>query len=328
MAAAFERIRAAELDEEARRHFSIDGEAAEKRTDDDENDPRVRVQGLNFDEKRKKRGRRSRDEDEDASEEEEPTAEDAAADAKAAGLVAADGAGKYFQAPEEDRLGDPNLLHPDEIRRVLGPAVRFAQHAMILADHRMQEGASRGEALEFLMNLYLGLSDRTYANRALRDFGPATGIVDIYPLELVDQLFAHVPAFFHRTRKGPVFSVSKELDMVAGVPATLRYPEGFRIRGFALQGGPRPGYLFEPTEDENAYRLVIQSAGTFTVLVSALTRDGWVQFDEILCRVAEGTGVMAAFDSRHRKLLDGDGPQTARPTKKNQDLSFHFPKRV
>jgi hypothetical protein len=327
---AFERIRAAELDEEARRHFSVDNEALEARPDPDEEDPNARIQAVDPDEERAPRHPEEGEEDDEPSSESE--LEEAESETTEGENDDGFGPGSASGGFATERLGDPNLVHPDEIRRVLGPAVRFAQHAMILTERRMQQGATRDEALAFMMGLYVGVSDREYARRALRDFGPATGIVDIYPLELVDQLLSHVPSFFRKVRRGPVFEGPCPSDLVANVPVALRVPDGVRIRGFALKGGPRPGYAFEPAEP--GYRLVIQSEGTFEVMVSAITRDGWLQVDSWSCRVADNPDDPereANTSARYRRLWGQEEPsadESRRNRKRTEDLTIHFPRRV
>lgn len=270
---AFLRKHAADLEDEARRHLSGDASTELARLEEERERLR-RVTGYNFDERRRKRGRRDFEQDEDKEEEDERGAEE-----RRKQLVGGSARLGYFGEAPPDRMGDETLVDPNEMRRALGASVRFAQHAMLLAELRLSRGASRGEALAFLAGLYQGLDDRDYAEKALRSFGPGTGILDLYPLELVEQLLDHVPGFLTKTRRQPLFGGRLRARARPGVAIALEYDPSLRIRGFALQGGPRPGYRFEPVDPPGHYLLSIESEGRFDVMVSAITRDGWVLLD-------------------------------------------------
>jgi hypothetical protein len=252
------------------------------------------VEGLNFDERRKKKSNQ-RDDEQEEKEDGEAAAEAAAA-AKKQGILEADGAGKYFQDVPEDRLGDPTLTNPNEMKRVLGATSRFAQHAMLLAQAKMDVGMSRGDAIGYLAKLYVDLGDREYAKKALREFGPGTGILDIYPLEVIEHLFQFVPTFFTNIQKGRFFTSSStsRYTAKAGEPIPLTYPPELKIRGFAIKGGERPGYLLEPMDPPGTYALTFQSGGRYHVLISALGRGGQVFLEEITCEIEEAEA--AAFE--------------------------------
>ncbi len=330
-AAGFERRHAAEIEEEGRRHTSIDAEGELERLFEDEEDD-DKVKGLNWDDERKKRGRHPDDEDDT---EDGEAAAAAAAEAQKQGFAADGSVGKYFADMPEDRMGDLSLTDPNEMKRALGPSVRFAQHAMLLAEERMKDGGSRGEALELLATLYSGVSDTAYANKALREFGHATGIIDLYPLELMDHLLAHVPGFCTKVRHGSFFSpvdgeeVSVRRTGRAGVPLTLRYDPTLRVRGFAIKGGTRPGYLFEPTEPPGTYQLVFLSAGTFEVLLSAISKDGWLLIEQVEFCIEENDDELEHFAGIERERDNDAGPEgEPKSKKKDDDLKIHFPRRI
>jgi hypothetical protein len=283
-----------ELEEEARRHYVSTHEGPGGPTRPNETDRRDRIEGLNFDERRKKKGKRRQDEDErDGQEGQSDDGEEATQGAQAAiakGLVSADGAGKYFQDLPEDRLGDLTLTNPNEMKRVLGPSVRFAKHAMLLAEDQLKSGAPRDKAIEFLASLYVGLADREYAYKALKDFGAATGIIDLYPLEVMKHLFEHVPSFFNRVTQGRFLTSSKPegYEGQTGVPIVLTYDPKLRVRGFALRGGERPGYLLEPVDPPGTYHLVFDSPGHFLVLISAIDKAGELRIEEFEVDITRG----------------------------------------
>ena len=48
--------------------------------------------------------------------------------------------------------------------------------------------------------------DRSFGRLALKEFGPATGILDIYPLEVVEHILARYPAFLPKVGFGRLFA--------------------------------------------------------------------------------------------------------------------------
>lgn len=331
-AAGFERRHAAELEEEGRRHTSVETDAELQRLEEELE--KSRVGGIDLDDDRKKRGRR-RDPDEDDDDEDGEAAAAAAVAARKQGFVSNDGAGKYFTDMPEDRMGDLSLSDPNEMKRALGPSVRFAQHAMLLAAERGKETNDREASLDLLATLYTGVSDRAYANKALREFGHATGIIDIYPLELMNHLLEHVPGFCTKVRKGSFLRRTEGDDALAlsgtvGAPMRLDYDPELRVRGFALAGGGRPGYLLEPLDEPGAYQLIFLSPGTFTAILSAITKDGWLVLEEIAITVAPSEEVLSFDDiTGLRRERDNErDPDAPRKKKEPDDLKFHFPKRI
>src|SRR5512145_2639632 len=122
------------VEEEAHKRHVLDSEASSQKDEEIEEDE-YRVEGFTFDERKKKGKRRDDEEDED---EDGETAAEAAQAAMKQGLVEQDGAGRYFQDVPVDRLGDPTLLNANEMKRVLSATSRFAQHAMLLAQAKVE----------------------------------------------------------------------------------------------------------------------------------------------------------------------------------------------
>lgn len=347
---------AAELEDEARKNAGL-YESILGITIPEEEEENRRIQGLNFDDDRKKRGRQQRDRDDEDRRDDD----DAAALAEAAtqkGFANAEGAGRYFQDAPPDRLGDLDLVEPEEMKRLLGPTVRFAKHAMLLAEERLRTGTPRDEVVRFLGSLYVGLEDRAYANKALREFGAGTGIIDVYPLEVMEHLLENVPSFFNRVSKGRFFTSSRSgrYRGVTGAPIVLTYDPALRVRGFALQGGPKPGYLFEPVDPPGTYHLTFATAGTFQVLVSAISKAGALMIEELVVEVAAGEHALSEAETikrqrAHDEEAEADGAEEgrrdstppgagsatpasaeapARPEGKSKrdDLTIHFPRRA
>ena len=229
-------------------------------------------------------------------------------------------------------MGDPNLRDPNEMKRVLGPSARFAQHAMLLAQQDLDAGTSRAEAIHYLASLYARVGDRAYANKALREFGPATGILDVYPLEVTAHLLEHVPGFCQKISTGKVFTSSVgAYEAEAGDPIRLEYPADLRIRGFAIKGGQRPGYLLEPVDPPGTYTLVFLSPGEFEVLVSALSKDGQLLIEELVCKISASTHDHEALAAHQRERdfeREAPEPDATKKKDKKDDLTFHFPRRI
>lgn len=177
-----------------------------------------------------------------------------------------------FEPGRKFEPGDLTLTDPEDIRRLLETPVAYAKHVMILAEaFRRSTGATRAETIEYLSRMFLGLGDWAFGRTALRAFGPATGILDIYPLEVVVHVLDKYPWFLPKCGFSRLFDrTAAELSVPVGESMSLKYPENLQIRGFALAGGGRPGYVFEPTADPGRYSLMIDSPGRFEVLVSAV----------------------------------------------------------
>ncbi len=316
--AAMARKHAAELDDEAVKHMHVDDTTVQKEQEVEEQEE-VKLERIDWDEERKKRGRKDA---EDGSEDE--SAEEKAA--KAMGMDA--GKGKYFEDAPDDRMGDISLTDPNQIKRQLGPSVRFAQHAMILADQRMKEGMPRQEAVQFLASLYLGVADRKYAQKALKNFGAGTGILDIYPLELMNHLLENMPHFLPKVRAGSLFArVAKQgWKTETGKAIKLEYEPLLKIRGFAIKNGERPGYLFEPVDPPGTYELTFNTVGTWTVMISALSKIGEVFIDEFDVEVKQGDNAdleEKASMVRAKSNVDAEpDDEEEEKKKKKEDLSF------
>jgi hypothetical protein len=307
-----------ELIEEGKRRLSSE-QTANQSAREAEIEKEQRVSGLNFDEHRKKRGRQPQDEDE------REQAEDEAARQLGMGTDK----GKLFEDLPEDRLGDLSMADPNEMKRVLGSPMRFAQHAMMLAAQRQIEGLPRDTAIEYLAQLYLGVSDRTYANKAIRQFGAATGVLDIYPVEVMQHLLAHAPNFLRKVQLGSFFTSTPKAGYrtEVGKPITLAYDDTLRIRGFALQGGGQPGYLFEPVEPPGSYHLSFAEAGTFKVAISALTKDGHLLIEDFQV-VVDPRKTDEASPELERMSGSPEDAEESEGEKKEQDLKVVIPRYI
>jgi len=324
--AAVHRKHEAELDDEAHKHMHIDEDTNQIRKEEEVKEE-VKVRGVDLDEERKKRGERDRGEEDP----EQKTHEDEIAK----NLGQDGGYGKYFEDLPEDQMGDPSLINPNEMKRKLGPSVRFAQHAMLIAHQKMQEGMPREETLEFMCQLYLGVSDRNYARKALKSFGPATGILDIYPLELTEALLKNVPSFLPKISVGRFLTNPLKTlhEAKAGEVIPLTYPPELRIRGFAVKDGVKPGYMLEPTEPDGNYKLTFGTPGEFVIMLSAMDRRGRVAIEELRFKIAPSDEKDEDLDQREamqrfKSSIEDQGEEEDQVETDPDDLKVVIPRYI
>ncbi len=226
------------------------------------------------------------DQDDPSEDKDEPVDLDALAEA-----ICSAGDNNPRVLPGQRRLlgrpGDPSLTDPGEAMRELGTPLFYAQHAMLLAEaFRVRTGAARAEVIAYLGSLFAALPDRRFARSAVRELGFGTGVVEIYPLEVVVYLLDACPGLLRRTRYAPIFTgLSGTLRAAPHRALELKLPEDVRVRSFALVGGPRPGYRFEPARSPGQYRLVLGAVGDFEILVGARPPDGGTVLERILVEV-------------------------------------------
>ncbi len=200
-----------------------------------------------------------------------------------------------FYDDERHEPGDLSLTDPDEIASELGSPLAYAKHAMILAEaFRRSTGASRGEAIEYLARLFIAPTDKSFGRLAIKEFGPSSGILDIYPLEVVEHVLERYPAFLPKVGFGRLFAnvPSYEEETIftdTRTPVLLEYPTDLKIRSFAVSGGGRPGYLLEPDLEEGKYRLHLYTSGKYRVLISAVNQHGYTTIDRLRIQVKPRT---------------------------------------
>jgi len=198
---------------------------------------------------------------------------------------------RYFRRPDRSRVGDPSLTDPAQIRQALRSPIAYAKHVMVLGEaFARATGAHRSEVVQYMATMYAAMPDRAFARQALKEFGPATGVLDVYPLEIVEELVLRYPGSLPKVGFGRLFvrpqaDSAKALELVEGRSSALSYPKNLKIRGFAIKGGGNPGYLFEPDEHPGAYRLRIDLPGRYRLMISAITRSGHTIVDTLNANV-------------------------------------------
>ncbi len=269
---------------------------AERRADEDEVKPRaperrkakfqfkddltIDKDGPDRRPKRRSEKESSEDEDESSSEAIEWT------DGVESGGPPVSRAHLFQETPEGPEPGDPRLFDPIAAREQLGTPLAFAKHVMILGEAlRRSTGATRAEAVDYLGRMFVASGDVNFGRNALKSFGPASGILDVYPLEVVEHVLEHYPGFLPKIAFGRFFSKDgaplRPIEARAGERVVLEYADELKVRGFALRGGGRPGYTFEPGERAGSYHLTFASGGRFSCLVSAVSRTGHTVVERI-----------------------------------------------
>ena len=183
--------------------------------------------------------------------------------------------------------GAPGLLMPEDIQTAFPSPIDYAKHCMLLAEAYAQStGAYREETVRYMAALFMGLPDVGFARRALMAWGPDTGIVDIYPLEVIEHILLARPDFLPRVRferwivpVGEVATAALNVDPTERL--LLHVPEDVMVRGFAIRGGLRPGYCFEPGPSPATYALTLDRPGRFTILTSARSDHGYTLVDRL-----------------------------------------------
>ncbi len=191
--------------------------------------------------------------------------------------------------------GDLSVRDPAEIERRFKNPVVYAKHAMILAEaYRRSTGATRAEGIDYLARLMLAPHDRGLSRAALRELGPTTGILDIYPLEVVAHVLVQYPGYLPKAGFGTlvrrVDETARELVTDTLTPLLLEYSPDLKIRAFALVGGGRPGYKLEPGESAGQHFLGFDSPGRFEIMISGATRAGYTVIDRLHVRVTRAKG--------------------------------------
>jgi hypothetical protein len=192
-----------------------------------------------------------------------------------------------FEHNQRPEPGDLSLRDPDEIARVLGSPLAYAKHVMILTEaFRRTTGATRGEAIDYLARMFIACSDKTFGRLAMKEFGPSSGILDIYPLEVIEHVLERYAAFLPKVGFGTLFRAVRDPDdetiyTDTRTPIVLDYQPDLKIRAFAVSGGGRPGYLFEPDQTQGKYRLWIYTSGKYRILISAINETGYTTIERL-----------------------------------------------
>ena len=199
--------------------------------------------------------------------------------------------------PDEIALpGDPRLADPDEARRALGSPQAYARHVLILGEaFRLSTGATRSEVIAYIASMFVALSDRAFARKAFREFGGATGIVEIYPLEIAAHFLVAYPGFLRGTGWGYIFAelcgggpdASRLVVGAPGAAIALEYRPDLLIRGFAIEVGSRVAYRFEPAREPGRYELTFEAPCAHSALVMATTKSGFAAIDRFAVRVGD-----------------------------------------
>ncbi len=197
-----------------------------------------------------------------------------------------------FEPDVRPRPGAPGLMLPDEIQAAFPSPLDYAKHCMLLAQtFGHTTGAAHHEVVDYLVALFVGLRDHRFGRRALLSWGPDTGILNVYPLEVIERVLIAYPEFLPRLRRERWIAPElgdppqAELTLSPDLPLSLTVPEDVMVRGFAVKAGVRPGYRFEPGPERSTYALTLSTPGRYELLMSARRPSGDTLVDGLQVRV-------------------------------------------
>lgn len=141
------------------------------------------------------------------------------------------------------------------------------RHILTLLARRRNDPDRPGLIRE-VADLVLGLEDPPYARRLLLELIDAGRIVDVYPLEVLEEVVARQPGYISGVEPGPLILNRAALEAATHaveVPIRLEVALGLKMKAFALAGGGTPGYCLSPGPPA-VYHLELGDAGTYTFL--------------------------------------------------------------
>ncbi|MBI4821298.1 MAG: hypothetical protein HY791_33870 [Deltaproteobacteria bacterium] len=187
---------------------------------------------------------------------------------------------------------DLGLLDPAELARRFPQPTLYARQALLLSEaFRAWTGATRGETIDYLARILICPKDPNFSRACLRELGVTTGIVDVYPLEVIEHILFAFPSHLPKFGFGRVFQRDDLLATLSSdtdAPLVLLPLESFKVRGFAVADGWAPGYRFEPGREAGTYALEIHSSGEYRVLVAGVSRAGYTLIDRFTVSVESG----------------------------------------
>ena len=155
---------------------------------------------------------------------------------------------------------------------------RATAHVVRLYDAWTLAGLAREEAVDKAAAFLAGFHSVTNIRKVLAEL-ESKPIRDVYPLEVLMRMLEERPELLPGVRRGSVLGPLEEKSVLAGHAAVLSVPTDMRIKSFALLGGARPGYEFQPHKDEDKYTLLVDTPGehTFALLAAPLQQLGRIQ---------------------------------------------------
>jgi hypothetical protein len=139
-------------------------------------------------------------------------------------------------------------------------------------------GVAREQAIDKAATFLAGFSRTTNIRKVLAEL-ESRPIRDVYPLEVMMRMLDERPDLLPGVRRGTVLGPLEERSVLAGHAAVITVPTDVRIKAFALLGGARPGYEFQPHKDEEKYTLLVDTPGehTFALLAAPLQTLGSIR---------------------------------------------------
>ncbi|MBK6683497.1 MAG: hypothetical protein IPG45_03420 [Deltaproteobacteria bacterium] len=171
----------------------------------------------------------------------------------------------YEQLTGGGELGRDGVT-PAELK-LMGSLVAGRHILTLLA--RRRNDPDRPGLIKEVADLVMGLEDPPFARRLLLELIDTGRIVDVYPLEILDEVVERRPGYISGVEPGRIIlnrvALEAEVHQVE-VPIRLEVALGLKMKAFALAGGGSPGYLLSPGPPA-VYHLEFGDAGTYTLLL-------------------------------------------------------------
>lgn len=193
---------------------------------------------------------------------------------------------------------------PAEVEALGTP--RATAHLVRLYDAWTLAGMGREEAVQKAASFLAGFTNVGNIRKVLAELENKP-IRDVYPLEVLMRMLEERPELLPGVRQGSVLGPElrdESRKVLAGHAHTITVPNDVRLKSFALLGGGRPGYEFQPHKDEGKYTLLVDTPGhhTFALLAAPLQQLGRIQRETSEAILEVFTVTVFAMDKKGEPL--------------------------
>jgi hypothetical protein len=183
---------------------------------------------------------------------------------------------------------------------------RATAHVVRLYDAWTLAGMGREEAVQKAAAFLADFTSVTNIRKVLAELENKP-IRDVYPLEVLMRMLEQRPDLLPGVRQGSVLGPELKDEarkILAGHAHTITVPNDVRVKSFALLGGGRPGYEFQPHKDEGKYTLLVDTPGhhTFALLAAPLQQLGRIQRETAEAILEVFTVTVFAMDKKGEPL--------------------------
>ncbi|MBL91026.1 MAG: hypothetical protein CMH56_04340 [Myxococcales bacterium] len=174
-----------------------------------------------------------------------------------------------LRAEGQNDFFDPEL----DAKAIEDLGLKAPGHMVRLFDYWRHQGLDRFETIEKSASLLNGFRNAGKVRQLFNEL-ETSPIRDIYPLEVMISLLEQNNNKLPGVNFGNVLQnldqLAKEQTAVTGHPTLLELPKDYRIKGFAILGGRRPGYAFTPSPKEGYYQLNVETEGQWDFALLAV----------------------------------------------------------